>query len=150
MTVQDVLETHLRPADRDRFWPDIDLTITGTTLEFFWFRECRVRRASFRHTTFREIAAFRDSEFTESADFHRTHFAGTADLRRAAFGPRRANFRNATFTGDVDFGEEPGAGRTVDLADATAAAAADRTWPAGWRDEPAPDDPDQVRVVPDA
>ena len=150
MTVQDVLEAHLRPADQDRFWPDIELTITGTTLEFFWFRECRVRRASFRHTTFREIAAFRDSEFTESADFHRTRFDGTADLRRVAFGPRRANFRNTTFAGDVDFGDEPGAGRNVDLTDATASATADRGWPAGWRDEPSPDEPDQVRVTPDA
>ncbi|GAB1515992.1 pentapeptide repeat-containing protein [Actinophytocola sp. KF-1] len=148
LTVQDVLETHLRPADPDRFWPDIDLTITGTTLEFFWFRECRVRRASFRHTTFREIAAFRDAEFTETADFHRVRFAGTADLRRAAFGPRRANFRNASFTGDVDFGDEPAAGRTVDLTDATASATADRNWPRGWRDEPA-DSPDEVRVIPE-
>ena len=151
MTVQDVLETHLRPADEDRFWPDIDLRITGTTLEFFWFRECRVRRASFRHTTFRPITAFRDTEFTEDADFHRVHFDGTADLRRAAFGPRRANFRAAAFEGDVEFGDEPAAGRTVDLTDATAAATSNkREWPAGWHEEPAPDAPERVTVVPDA
>jgi hypothetical protein len=149
MTVQDVLEAHLRPAEPDVFWPDIDLTITGTTLEFFWFRNCRVRKASFRHTTFAEIAAFRDTEFTENADFHRAHFTGTADLRRAAFGPRRANFRNTVFDGDVEFGAEPEAGRTVDLTDASAAASADkREWPAGWHEEP--DSEDRVRVVPDA
>lgn len=149
MTVQDVLETHLQPADPDRFWPDIDLTLTGTTLEYFWFRNCRVRTASFRHTTFREIAAFRDSEFTESADFHRVRFDGTADLRRTAFGPREANFRYATFDGDVQFGGEPESGRTVDLTDATGSAtAAKREWPAGWREEP--DTGDRVRVVPDA
>ncbi len=150
MTVQNVLETHLRPADRERFWPDIDLTITGTTLEFFWLRECRVRRGSFRHTTFREIAAFRDTEFTEHADFRHARFTGTADLRRAAFDARGANFRNATFFGDVDFGEEPDAGRKADLADATASATADRGWPTGWRDEPSADEPDRVVVVPDA
>ncbi|MDQ3785849.1 MAG: pentapeptide repeat-containing protein, partial [Actinomycetota bacterium] len=138
------------PADQERFWPDIDLTITGTTLEFFWFRECRVRRASFRHTTFREIAAFRDTEFTEHADFHRAQFTGTADLRRASFGSRRANFRNTIFGGDVDFGDEPEAGRKVDLTDAAASASADRRWPAGWRDEPSADEPDRVDVVPDA
>lgn len=150
-TVQDVLETHLRPADPDRFWPDMDLTITGTTLEFFWFRNCRVRKATFRHTTFREIAAFRDSEFTESADFHRTTFTGTADLRRTAFGPRRANFRNTTFEGDVDFGEEPETGRTVDLTDTTATTTAEtREWPVGWHDEPSPEHETQVRVTPDA
>ena len=150
MTVQDVLETHLRPADPARFWPDIDLRITGTTLEFFWFRQCRVRRASFRHTTFRAIAAFRDTEFTEEADFHRTTFSGAADLRRAAFGPRRANFRNTTFAEEVDFGEEPVEGRTVDLTDATAAASArTRVWPVGWREESVPGGADRVRVVPD-
>lgn len=148
--VQDVLETHLRPADPTRFWPDIDLTITGATLEYFWFRNCRVRKATFRHTEFREIAAFRDSEFTESADFHRTRFTGTADLRRAALGPRRANFRATTFDGDVDFGDEPAAGRTVDLTDATATKHAEtRQWPTGWRDEPSPDDQDRVRVIPE-
>jgi len=149
MTVQDVLETHLRPADEARFWPDMDLRITGTTLEFFWFRNCRVRKASFRHTTFRAIAAFRDTEFTEEADFHRTHFTGTADLRRAAFGPRRANFRSATFDADVEFGEEPAAGRKVDLTDATAAKTAEkREWPQGWQEEPSPDDETQVHLVP--
>ncbi|MFC4855323.1 pentapeptide repeat-containing protein [Actinophytocola glycyrrhizae] len=149
MTVQDVLETHLRPAEQDRFWPDIDLTITGATLEYFWFRDCRVRKATFRHTTFREIAAFRDSEFTESADFHRVRFTGTADLRRTAFGPRRVNFRSATFDGDVEFGDEPPAGRTVDLTGATAARTGSREWPAGWQDEPVPDDEFRVRVVPE-
>ncbi|WP_184813754.1 pentapeptide repeat-containing protein [Actinophytocola algeriensis] len=150
MTVQDVLETHLRPADQTRFWPDMDLKITGTTLEFFWFRNCRVRKATFRHTTFLAIAAFRDTEFTEEADFHRAHFTGTADLRRAAFGPRRANFRNTTFDADVEFGEEPTAGRRVDLTGATAAKAADkREWPQGWQEEPSPDDKDQVRLVPE-
>lgn len=149
MTVQDVFETHLRPADEERFWPDIDLRITAATLEFFWFRQCRVRSATFRHTTFHEIAAFRDTEFTVGADFHRTHFTGTADLRRVAFGPRRVNFRNTTFDGNVDFGDEPEAGRTVDLTDATAAAAAeDRGWPAGWHDEPSQENTDRVRVVP--
>lgn len=149
-TVQDVLEIHLQPADQTRFWPDIDLRITGTTLEFFWFRNCRVRKATFRHTTFRAIAAFRDTEFTEEADFHRTHFTGTADLRRAAFGPRTANFRNTTFEAAVDFGDEPAAGRSVDLTDATAARTTEeREWPRGWREEPSSDDKDRVRVVPE-
>ncbi|WP_424235452.1 pentapeptide repeat-containing protein [Actinophytocola sp.] len=149
-TVQDVLETHLRPAAPDSFWPDIDLRITGATLEFFWFRHCRVRNATFRHTTFLKIAAFRDSEFTDGADFHRVHFTGTADLRRTAFGPRRANFRSAIFDGDVEFGEEPQAGRTLDLTDTTAGATAKkREWPTGWHEEPSPDDRTRVHVVPD-
>ena len=149
MTVQDVLEAHLRPAEPDVFWPDIDLTITGTTLEFFWLRGCRVRKASFRHTTFAEIAAFRDTEFTEQADFHRARFTGTADLRHAAFGPRRANFLYTTFDGEVRFGAEPEAGREVDLQGATAAVTEhERQWPAGWHEEP--DTGGRVRVVRDA
>jgi hypothetical protein len=159
MTVQDVLESHLRPQEPGRFWPDIDLTLSSTKLEFFWFRGCRVRRANFRHTRFLEITAFRDSEFTESADFHRAVFAGTADLRRTAFGPRRANFRDTTFDGDVDFGAEPAAGREVDLAGGRPPHASGpraggtnrRTIPAGSRWSPTsplrrPLDRDAVRV----
>lgn len=145
MTVQDVLEAHLQPAHPDRFWPDIDLVLSSTTLEYFWFRNCRARSANFRHTTFREVAAFRDSEFTEKSDFHRARFAGSADLRRTAFGPRKANFRNSTFDGDVDFGDEPAQGRSVDLAGAVAASGFDRDWPAGWCDEPS--DSGRVRLV---
>lgn len=148
-TVQLVLENHLRPAEPDAFWPDIDLTLTSTTLEFFWFRGCRVRKASFRYTTFAEIAAFRDTEFTERADFHRARFTGTADLRRAAFGPGRANFTYTAFDGEVRFGEEPEAGREVNLEGATAAVTEhERQWPAGWREEPGTDG--RVRVVRDA
>jgi hypothetical protein len=148
MTVQDVLETHLQPGHADRFWPDIDLVLTGTTLEYFWFRDCRARSATFRHTTFREVVAFRNSEFTENADFHRARFAGSADLRRTAFGARKANFQHVTFDGKVEFGAEPAQGRTVDLTDARARPEFTREWPAGWRDEPSAE-PGYVGLVRD-
>lgn len=145
--VQGVFESHLQPAHPDRFWPDIDLTLTGAVLEYFWFRNCRARDASFRYVTFHQIAAFRDSTFTGRADFHRCVFTGTADLRRTAFGPNRVLFTDARFGGSVDFGAEPAEARTVVLTGATARTDAERHWPAGWHDEPDPDDEDVVRAV---
>jgi hypothetical protein len=146
-TVQGVLEAHLRPAAEDRFWPDIDLVLTGARLGYFWFRECEVREADFSHTTFHEIAAFRGSRFTGRAYFTGARFTGTADLRRASF--EHARFRNTRFEGEVDFGDEPERGRTVDLTGATASPTATRRWPTGWADEPDPDTPDRLRVVPE-
>lgn len=148
--VQDVFESHLQPAAPERFWQDIDLTLTGATLEYFWFRDCRVRNASFRYVIFHEIAAFRDSSFTGRSDFVQATFSSTADLRRTAFGPDRTLFTDAKFRGSVDFGAEPTAQpRTVDLTRVTALETANRSWPAGWTDEPDPDDPDLVRTVRD-
>jgi pentapeptide repeat protein len=141
--VQEVFETHLRPSVADRFWPDMDLTLTGAALEYFWFRDCQARDASFRHVTFHEIAAFRGSTFTGRTDFQDTHFTGTADLRRTTFGPGTTSFRRTRFEGDVTFGD----GR-VDLTGAAATPTAARTWPTTWRDEPDPGDPDLLRVVP--
>jgi hypothetical protein len=143
--VQGVLESHLQPANADRFWPDIDLTLAGATLDFFWFRDCEVRQANFTAATFRSIVALRDSRFTGRAYFNGARFEGTADLRRVTFS--RATFRGAHFAGDTDFGEEPAAGRMIDLTGATAVSTVDRVWPAGWTDEPDPDTPDQLRVV---
>jgi hypothetical protein len=145
--VQDVFESHLQPAAPDRFWPDIDLTLTGAVLEYFWFRNCQARDGNFRYVTFHEIAAFRDSTFTGRADFHRCVFTDKADLRRTAFGPGRTLFTDTTFGGNVDFGAEPAESRTVILTGATAKTTATRTWPTGWTDKPDPDDEDQVRTV---
>jgi hypothetical protein len=143
--VQEVLESHLRPAAADQFWPDIDLVLTGASLEFFWFRHCEARKVDFRHVTFHDIAAFRGSRFTGRAHFQHAAFTGTADLR--GIGGDWVKFREARFDGEVDFGEEPERLRQVDLTGATASPAEDRRWPAGWTDEPDPDTPVRVRVV---
>jgi hypothetical protein len=143
--VQGVLEAHLQSAAPDRFWPDIDLNLTGAVLGYFWFRKCVAREGNFSFVTFHEIAAFRDSRFTGRAYFQGARFTGTADLRRLTF--ERANFRNTHFEADVDFGDEPATERWVDLTDATAAATSTRQWPTGWTDEPDPDTPDQLRLV---
>ena len=143
--VQGVLESHLRPADADRFWPGMDVTFAGATLAFFWFRDCEVREANFTNVTFTEIVALRGSRVTGRAYFTGARFTGTADLRRVAVS--RATFRDAYFGGDTDFGDEPPGGRTVDLTGATARAGTDRAWPTGWTDEPDPDIPDRRRVV---
>ncbi|TDV55073.1 pentapeptide repeat protein [Actinophytocola oryzae] len=144
-TVQNVLETHLQPAAPGRFWPDIDLNLTGAWLSFFWFRNCLVRQGDFRGAVFHEIVAFRDSRFTGRAYFGGARFAGTADLRQISF--ERATFRDARFEGEVDFGEEPATGRQADLTGVTAVASATRRWPAGWADEPDEDVPEVLRVV---
>ena len=147
---QNVFEAHLRPADPDTFWPDIDLNLTGATLEWFWFRDCRARNAIFRGTTFHEIAAFRDSTFTARSSFRGARFLSTADLRRTAFGPKTTDFRDATFDGSITFGEEPThQPRRLDLTGATAAVTpdAERSWPAGWQEEPASTEPPRVRLI---
>lgn len=143
---QGVLETHLRPSAPDLFWPDIDLPLQGAVLEYFWFRDCLVRKADFRHVTFHEMVAFRKTRCTDRAYFTGARFTGTADLRWLA-SDDRATFRSANFEGDVDFGDGP-ADRRMDLTDATAAPTATRVWPEGWTDEPDPDEPDRLRVVP--
>jgi hypothetical protein len=143
--LRDVLETHLQPAVQDRFWPDIDLKLNGAVLEYFWFRDCEAREVNFRFAVFHEIAAFRGSRFTGRAYFQGARFTGTADLRRIAF--ERGSFHNVQFEGDVDFGDEP-AGRRVYLTGATASPTATRNWPEDWTDEPDPDAPERLRVVP--
>jgi len=147
---QNVFESHLRPAEPDTFWPDIDLNLTGATLEWFWFRDCRARNGMFRGTVFHEIAAFRDSTFTERSTFRGARFLSTTDLRRTAFGPRTTDFREATFDGPTTFGEEPThQPRRLDLTAATAAVTpdAERVWPAGWTEEPHDTDPTRVRLI---
>lgn len=153
---QNVFEAHLQPVDEhDRplatFWPDIDLNLTGATLEWFWFRRCRVRTANFRYVTFREITAFRGSAFTDGSDFRNTRWLGTADLRNADFGQSVGSTRGfmaASFDDTVTFGTGSSG---VNLDGATARfRSAKRTWPAGWREEPDPASPDRVRVVRDS
>jgi len=146
-TVQGVLESHLQPGPN--FWPDMDLVLLGAELDFFWFRGCRVREADFRYVTFNEIAAFRETTFTARAYFTGVRFAGTADLRQVSF-LERGVFRDARFEGDVDFGAGPAEERHVDLSGATAVPTAQREWPAGWTDEPDPDDSGRLRVVREA
>jgi Pentapeptide repeats (9 copies) len=143
--VQHVLESHLKPEEPELFWPDIDLTLTGANLEFFWFRHCQARQVDFRHVTFHEMGAFRGTRFTGRAHFQHARFTGTADLRRISGDWMK--FRGVHFAGDVDFGDEPAEVRNVNLEDATAAQTAERRWPAGWTEELDPDAPDQVRVV---
>lgn len=141
--VQGVLESHLRPAVDNQFWPDMDLNLTGAVVEYFWFRNCLIREGNFSYVTFHAIAAFRDTRFTGRAYFQGSRFTGTADLRQLSF--ERATFRDARFEGEVDFGEEPAEGRRVDLDGATAVGDMDHRWPAGWVDTPGPDE--DLRVV---
>ncbi|WP_236795731.1 pentapeptide repeat-containing protein [Amycolatopsis sp. GM8] len=153
---QGVFEAHLQPVDEHGeplsvFWPDIDLNLVGATLEWFWFRRCRVRTANFRYATFREIAAFRGTTFAGGSDFRDTRWLGTADLRHADFGQSVGSVRGfhaASFDGTVTFGAEV-SGANLDGANARADIAA-RTWPAGWHDEPDPAHPNRVHVVRDA
>ncbi len=147
--VQEVFEVHLQPSDPSRFWPEIDLTLSGAALEYFWLRNCEARNANFRYTTFHEIAAFRDTTFTGRTDFHRCTFTGTADLRRVAFGENKARFTDATFAGDVTFGEEPTHPRRITLTGATARTNTERSWPQGWKEEPSPTDEEVIHLVPD-
>lgn len=129
--IQDIFERHLQPAHEDRFWPDIDLSLTNAHLAFFWFRDCRIREGHFRGATFHEIAAFRGTTFTATADFTRATFQSTADLRRLRFPGGAGRFTGARFGGTVDFRDTD----NTDLTDATATPGPAQTWPPGWTAE---------------
>ncbi|MCA1193143.1 MULTISPECIES: pentapeptide repeat-containing protein [unclassified Saccharopolyspora] len=136
-TAQLVLTAHLR-ADEDTaelFWPDIRLNLAGAVLSTFRFTRCRVRRATFAGARFDGAGVFRGAVFEQQADFRSARFTGLADFRRVGFDGQGANFRDALFAGEVDFGTHT----ETTLTDASATPPADgvrRKWPAGWCEEP--------------
>jgi hypothetical protein len=75
LAAQRILAHHLRPGDPaqpdETFWADIDLDLTGATLDL---RDCRT------HT-----ATFTEAQFNGDARFHKTQFTGDARFREAQF-----------------------------------------------------------------
>jgi hypothetical protein len=97
--VQRILFPHLQPGDNperplSRFWPDIDLDLTGATLDGFHLDDCQVRTARFDGTRFVGRATFRRIRVQGNAWFREARFDGFTTFAGATF-HRRANFVGA-------------------------------------------------------
>lgn len=105
-TIQRIFSVHLRLPDgratRERFWPDIDLDLTGAELHFFDLFGARLRHGSFGGVTFSGWTRFDNAEFTGSAIFGGARFVQSATFRSARFGAE-ARFRGAEFSGPANF-----------------------------------------------
>jgi uncharacterized protein YjbI with pentapeptide repeats len=103
VAAQRVLASHLRPADAEIFWPDIDLDLTGATLIDFAMAGCQVRTVMFDRAHFAGEIAFTDARFAGDARFSNARFVSRlAGFRGAWFGAR-VDFTGAGFAGDTDF-----------------------------------------------
>ena len=104
---QRVFFAHLRVDGADRFWPDIDLDLTGAVLHYFDLQGARLRhgrfggakfvgRTWFDGARFAGDAVFGGAKFEKSASFRSARFSAEARFRDAEFG-ESADFADATF-----------------------------------------------------
>ncbi|MGY1679120.1 pentapeptide repeat-containing protein [Geodermatophilus sp. SYSU D01176] len=96
-----------------RFWPGIDLDLTGATLHESSFSDASVvqgefsgatffGRAEFSRAAFSGDASFEGATFADDAEFEGATFSGRARFNQAEFSGR-AWFVQATFSGDAGF-----------------------------------------------
>lgn len=180
--IQDLLAAHLRPAmtgynkqvhprlavprpdapPNPTFWADIDLDLSGATLDDVMFDECRMGSANFYRTTFTNGASFFGAEFTGVATFAGAMFDGRTEFAGATF-HEVTSFGDASFTGQhnfegVSFGGRTDLGATFEvrpwLRATKALARSDvqglHRWPPGWDLAPManPDDGEWRALVP--
>lgn len=103
-------EVGFTAEDDPRFWGDLDIDLSGTTLNDFNFKGCRVANADFCGSTFIGDHSFEYAEFTGEAKFDGAKFKGDA-LFFAAKVKMVAGFSLATFEDYARFEEfnvEPG------------------------------------------
>jgi hypothetical protein len=99
LTVQRILFLHLQPGDDPeqplgRFWSDIDLDLTGATLDDFHLDDCRLRTVRFDGTRFTGRATFRRMRVDGNAWFREARFDGFTTFAAATF-RRHASFLGA-------------------------------------------------------
>lgn len=104
-----ILSTHLKQArDRngeitgERFWPDIDIDLTGAVLVELDLGGAVLRTARFNNATFDDIAWFTGSTFTNHAWFDGVVFTDMANFVGATF-QSGVRFDGARFTGLAQF-----------------------------------------------
>jgi uncharacterized protein YjbI with pentapeptide repeats/uncharacterized membrane protein YidH (DUF202 family) len=103
VAAQRILASHLRPADEELFWPDVDLDLTGATLLDFVLTGCRIRTATFDRAHFAGEISFNAAQFVADARFANARFVSRrADFRGAWFAGK-ADFTGAGFAGDSEF-----------------------------------------------
>ena len=111
LTAQSILTEHLRAHKRGedpfdernmRFWPGINIDLSGAILIDFNFFSTVVATARFEGATFIGTAQFYDTAFADLAFFKGATFMGDATFSRARFA-WHANFSHAIFTGGTWF-----------------------------------------------
>ncbi|MFB7507649.1 pentapeptide repeat-containing protein [Streptomyces broussonetiae] len=144
----------LNPSPQEpKFWPGMELDLSGAVLLDFEFTGRRVEMATFDEARFVGTANFAHAEFTGHASFDKAHFEqGRGHFLSAwfglsvsfigtGFGSEQAVFDGATFTGMVFFHEAvlPG-GSSFEavrgLADFNRSWGSVRQWPDGWTERP--------------
>jgi hypothetical protein len=95
-----ILAAHLR--DGEKHWPDMDIDLTGASLNGFDLSGCRVRSATFTGATFVGDAKFGAATFSGDVTLTDVTFTGPADFAQARFAAA-ATFENARFGGDATF-----------------------------------------------
>ncbi|GGV94713.1 hypothetical protein GCM10015535_60640 [Streptomyces gelaticus] len=75
---QNLLTTHLRPAEADRFWPDAELPLSGATLVDLDLSGCRLAYADFTGTQFHGVTRLDGGLFTRAALFRLPDGSGFA------------------------------------------------------------------------
>ncbi|ALG12772.1 pentapeptide repeat-containing protein [Kibdelosporangium phytohabitans] len=92
VAAQRIIAAHMRPADEELFWPDVDIDLSGATLIDFRLDNCRAR-----------LATFDRAHFAGDISFVGSQFSGPVRFLNARFVSRRADFQTAWFASGVDF-----------------------------------------------
>ncbi|EMD24283.1 pentapeptide repeat-containing protein [Amycolatopsis azurea] len=114
-TAQRILTDHLDPTFQEgkRFWPDIDLDLSGALLIDVMFRDCRLNNARFSNARFcgdtllmgihfEGETRFDGATFTGDSWFSEARFTGNVRFDQATF-EASARFDAATFKGTTTF-----------------------------------------------
>lgn len=114
MTAQRILTSHLVLGDGDgsRFWPDLDLDLSGAALIELKLHDCSLRNANFARATFVGQTTLLGIKFTGSTRFDNAEFLGEAWFAEAEFSDS-THFDSAVFHADARFDEASFLGATV-------------------------------------
>ncbi|MFI6507070.1 pentapeptide repeat-containing protein [Streptosporangium sp. NPDC050855] len=110
VTAQRILGEHLRwsgsePVLPARFWPGIDLDLTGARLVKLDLGDCRMRRAGFGGAVFEGGARFEGALFAERAVFGGAGFAVSGPAGNVSGAARSASGREGNVSGPAGYGD---------------------------------------------
>ena len=110
MAAQRLLTAHLRPEPNEqgdptnwKFWPNVDIDLTGAVLTDWDMCGCRADRATFTNAEFRGDSNFYNATFRLGARFSNAELRGTANFDNVTFGVGGAWFSSVTFEGRAEF-----------------------------------------------
>lgn len=108
LAAQEILATHLKVKSKkdkpSEFWENIDIDLTGATLQNFNFTDCSIHRAKFRGARFSGEITFIRTEFVGEASFEGARFLDEVAFTNATF-KDGAEFEQAEFCHRADFSD---------------------------------------------